>query len=307
MSTAFGSLREYNEFSDVTLACEDGQQIEAHKVILIASSPFFLSLLRRNNHAHPLIYMRGMDFADLKAILDYIYCGEATIDKTYRFLSIAEEFKLDGLKGECLNETDAYSNKNPPTPKTNHVKQKSILVKLDDNKSGNNEAFHPKVQFLEDAQEVQRLHKEVTNEVEMIFNPTLTTPKLNSVKTKEISLGAHVDMSESQAIPEWSKASCMENFRGDLKEVKDLDRKVMSVIVQELDQKVLSMMELGQNMLPSGRKTSVCKVCGRESQNSSIKDHIEVHHIDGIILPCHFCSKTFSSRASLKRHKFHQH
>ena len=32
--TAFGSLREDNNFADVTLACEDGQQVEAHKVIL---------------------------------------------------------------------------------------------------------------------------------------------------------------------------------------------------------------------------------------------------------------------------------
>ena len=39
VNTAFGNLREDNEFADVTLASEDGQQIEAHKVILAASSP----------------------------------------------------------------------------------------------------------------------------------------------------------------------------------------------------------------------------------------------------------------------------
>ena len=30
VNSAFGSLREDNDFPDVTLACEDGQQIEAH-------------------------------------------------------------------------------------------------------------------------------------------------------------------------------------------------------------------------------------------------------------------------------------
>ena len=40
MSTApFGNLIEDKDF-DVTLACEDGQQVEAHKVILAASNPF---------------------------------------------------------------------------------------------------------------------------------------------------------------------------------------------------------------------------------------------------------------------------
>ena len=35
VSSAFGSLRNDNEFTDVTLACEDGQQMEAHKVIKV--------------------------------------------------------------------------------------------------------------------------------------------------------------------------------------------------------------------------------------------------------------------------------
>ena len=42
---AFKNLRHDKEFTDVTLACEDGQQMEAHKVILAASSPFFEKIL----------------------------------------------------------------------------------------------------------------------------------------------------------------------------------------------------------------------------------------------------------------------
>ena len=57
---AFKDLRNYCDFTDVTLACEDGHEVEAHKVILAASSPFFQNMLKRNKHAHPLIYMRGM-------------------------------------------------------------------------------------------------------------------------------------------------------------------------------------------------------------------------------------------------------
>ena len=56
LNSAFGSLREDNAFTDVTLACVDGKQLEAHKVILAASSPFFQNLLRKNKHAHPIVY-----------------------------------------------------------------------------------------------------------------------------------------------------------------------------------------------------------------------------------------------------------
>ena len=68
---AFANLREDNDFANVTLVCEDGQQVEAHKVILAASSPFFQKLLARNKHSHPLIYMRGMKSDDLLAIAQW--------------------------------------------------------------------------------------------------------------------------------------------------------------------------------------------------------------------------------------------
>ena len=48
VSSSFGGLREDKDLTDVTLACEDGQQVDAHKVILAASSPFFKDILKRN-------------------------------------------------------------------------------------------------------------------------------------------------------------------------------------------------------------------------------------------------------------------
>jgi len=104
--TAFGSLRDDNDFSDITLACEDGQQVEAHKVILAASSPFFHTMLRRNKHPHPLIYMRGVKSEDLVAIVDFLYYGEANVyqENIDAFLAIAEELKLKGLTGNGNDE-----------------------------------------------------------------------------------------------------------------------------------------------------------------------------------------------------------
>ena len=106
VKSSFGNLRDCTDFNDVTLACEDGQQIEAHKVILAASSPFFKALLKKNQHSHPLIYMRGMKSVDLVAIVDFLYYGEANIfqEDLDSFLSIAEELQLKGLKGSNAEE-----------------------------------------------------------------------------------------------------------------------------------------------------------------------------------------------------------
>ena len=101
ISSAFGELREDRDFSDVTLVCEDGKQLEAHKIILATSSPFFMDLLRKSKHPRPLIYMRGIKSEDLVAIIDFLYFGEANVfqENLDGFLAIAEELKLKGLTG----------------------------------------------------------------------------------------------------------------------------------------------------------------------------------------------------------------
>jgi len=108
VSSAFGSLRDDIDFSDVTLAGEDGQQVEAHKVILAASSPFFKNLLKRNKHPHPLIYMRGVKSEDLVAIVDFLYYGEANVyqENIEAFLALAEELNLQGLTGNTNKNTE---------------------------------------------------------------------------------------------------------------------------------------------------------------------------------------------------------
>ena len=102
IKSAFGNLREDNDFADVTLASEDGQKVEAHKVILAASSPFFQKLLGRNKHPHPLIYMRGLKYDELLAIVDFLYLGEANVfhENLDSFFAIAEELQLTGLMGK---------------------------------------------------------------------------------------------------------------------------------------------------------------------------------------------------------------
>ena len=56
----FENLRSNVEFADVTLACEDGEQFKANKVVLAGSSPVFENILKRNKHPHPLIYLRDL-------------------------------------------------------------------------------------------------------------------------------------------------------------------------------------------------------------------------------------------------------
>ena len=96
MANSYKDLRSDKDFTDVTLVCDDNQQIEAHKFILSACSPFFSTLLKKNSHTHPLIYMRRLNIKNLVAILDFIYHGETNIyqEDLDNFLNLAEELQL---------------------------------------------------------------------------------------------------------------------------------------------------------------------------------------------------------------------
>ena len=84
-----------------------------------------------------------------------------------------------------------------------------------------------------------------------------------------------------------------------------------SADLDQLEERVKSMMEKSDNMCQNSRnanqKADRCKVCGKEGKGSNIKDHIESNHIEGIVLPCNLCGKTFRSRKGLGNHKASVH
>ena len=58
--SSFSLLRDSEELFDVTLVSDDEVPIQAHKVVLSASSPFFRNVLKFQKVATPLLYIRGV-------------------------------------------------------------------------------------------------------------------------------------------------------------------------------------------------------------------------------------------------------
>lgn len=124
VSGAFREIREEKDFFDVTLACDDNQ-MEAHKVIISACSPWFRNILRRNPHQHPLLYLKGVKYRELVAVLNFMYQGEVNVaqDDLNSFLSVAEELQVKGLtqggSGSGNNQSKSSSSASKPEPKAN--------------------------------------------------------------------------------------------------------------------------------------------------------------------------------------------
>ena len=114
ISVSFKSIREDKELFDVTLACDDNQ-IQAHKLILSACSPFFRDVFRRNPHQHPLLYLRGIKYRDIESILQFMYHGEVNVaqEDLNNFLSISEELRVKGLTQGKDEKTDPVKQPSP--------------------------------------------------------------------------------------------------------------------------------------------------------------------------------------------------
>ena len=118
--------RDNPEFRDVTLACED-KQIEAHKIILSASSFFLNRIIKKNKHPHPYIYMKGMKAKDLVHLVNFIYNGEVNIyqEDLDDFLTLAQEMEIKGMK-----EVATGSKDNNVEKQLHYVKQPTYPVDM---------------------------------------------------------------------------------------------------------------------------------------------------------------------------------
>ena len=66
----------------------------------------FRTMLKKNEHPKPIIYLHGVRFTDIKAILNFMYRGEVNINQEdlNTFLAAAEELRVRGLSQNDLQD-----------------------------------------------------------------------------------------------------------------------------------------------------------------------------------------------------------
>ena len=96
--SVFENLLRSEAFVDVTLAC-DGVQLKAHKMVLSACSPYFQAMLHNTPDRHPIVFLRDVRYEEMKALLEFMYRGEVSVDQENlnSLLKVAEGLKIKGL------------------------------------------------------------------------------------------------------------------------------------------------------------------------------------------------------------------
>ena len=108
----FKKLRADQKLFDVTLVTEDGQYIQAHKMVLSAGSSFFNNILMKNNHSNMVIYLKGIKMVHLDSVTDFIYEGETFVSQEdlEEFLETATDLQIKGLLGDLKGMEENSKN-----------------------------------------------------------------------------------------------------------------------------------------------------------------------------------------------------
>ena len=92
-------MMEMNYLTDVTIVCDDQKIIKAHKFILSACSPVFKTIIDNVSHETAVIYLRGIKFEEMEALLEFMYKGQVTLDqnKINEFITVAKNLQMREL------------------------------------------------------------------------------------------------------------------------------------------------------------------------------------------------------------------
>lgn len=300
ISSAFRELREDKDFFDVTLACAD-DQIQAHKVILSACSPFFRAVLKRNRHEHPLLYLKGVKFIDLVSVLNFMYHGEVNVaqEELNSFLAVAEELKVKGLTqnsndegGSSNQSTDQKSRpRDPPSERLSSAPTPPPKRPRPTPPSSHHPA--PSSFRSDHVSEV-----DIDNEVEEVAMVKSEPGSLAGAQSEQQL--AEQDYSENYESYEGYEEETEEgNYEGTLMPTGGVDG----------NKDYLKNLIYGKIMKLGGGSYQ-CSDCGMTKGKgglTSLKNHVEAKHLSGLVeYQCDQCDRILANANQFNKH-MHEH
>jgi len=308
ISVAFRELREEKDFFDVTLACDDNQ-VQAHKVILSACSPFFRNVLRKNPHQHPLLYLKGVKYQELLSVLNFMYQGEVNVaqEELNSFLAVAEELRVKGLtqsnSGNKSSSSPPHKAREPPPPERDAVPpskkpRPAPIVPKPTAASSFAPPPPPASYDDDDIQEVAPVKSEPRDPAPA--PPPQQQYEEGSAQGGTVALDDYGDYGDAayddgqygeEGYDSYYDPSTGQPIGGDGN--KDLEAYIFS-----------KMSKLTSNSETYWR----CNDCGYESKKkTNTQEHVEARHIESSGFLCIICQHLCPNRKALRNHTFRHH
>jgi hypothetical protein len=300
---SYKEARSTGEYSDVTLATEDGHQVPAHRVILSASSGRLRDLLSAGPPSNPVL-LPGLTGSELVSVVDFIYYGEVEVQKEnlYDFLAICKKLELKGLTE--MPEHPADKDKAQGAQAGNGQKPTS--------KESRGESSHLKRPW-DKGRTVRNAYK---SNWESMIDKTEDTwscnvcGKIASDAKSKANLKRHTESHVSGGPWPCNICSKVSSSRsGHLQHRRKYHKDQKEIMKEELRPDVPDASVIN-SMIEKHGDLWVCKRCGKTAQKAigraTLQRHVEVH-IEGLAYTCDVCGKSSGSKNGLSQHKYKHH
>eukprot|EP00092_Neocalanus_flemingeri_P001394 GFUD01001487.1.p1 GENE.GFUD01001487.1~~GFUD01001487.1.p1 ORF type:complete len:334 (+),score=82.16 GFUD01001487.1:143-1144(+) len=307
ISSAFKDIRDAKEFFDITIACED-EQLQAHKVILSACSPFFKNVLRRNQHQHPLLYLKGVSFRDMEAVLNFMYHGEVNVaqDDLNSFLQVAEDLRVKGLtQNDSINPVNEKKNTvNVQKPEPRHESNRPHHSEYDPTPASKRPRPTPPIPRIIPQPAAQQEDHDIEEIVPVVKSeprdptPILMTAPIQPVVPPMEQTMAMYDDGSQQIQGSMMMTTDTEQYDDNYAEEYE---------GQYGDQSYDSSMVPGGQDNSGADGKSPCPYCDRSFHPSSLQRHILTQHVETEPIQCDLCKEVFRHQGNLNDHIRRKH
>jgi len=306
ISSAFRELRDDKDFFDITLACDD-EQIQAHKVILSACSPFFRNILRRNPHQHPLLYLKGVKYTDLQSVLNFMYHGEVNVaqEELNSFLAVAEDLRVKGL---TQNQSHQAEN---TTKERQHAVQKPQATKTPSRPPDREKRPCPPPYTT--------THNDDVQEVVPVVKAEPSDPLPTSIIHQQPSTAA-LNLYSSQQLVQQGDQGMQINYQEEEYEdygQYEAEQEYAGHVATEAPNTGQSFQDpsellqfVSKATSDQGKSNFVCTICKTFSHlyRTNVRNHVESKHFPNMFsYECEHCGQTFPSKNSLQIHRHRVH
>lgn len=297
LSEAFQELRNDADFFDVSLGCANGSKgnsLKAHKLILSAYSNVFKEVLKQHsNHNDPFIYLKGVSYDELSAMLDFMYQGEVYVSQSNlnAFLTMAKDLQVKGLTENVKTPKNILpksvedpftkklvsNEKDMKIPFQPDLVKKEMLMKKYNFLNKTEEETKSKFEKMTNLSSWKDIKPSLKNLKKYRNDPLSMISKLprNDFNRDNPLEDAISEKEEDSMIEEANKNISEENQLDDFEELPPGTKGTVKDLMFRMGRKI----EHGKKM----RQLAKCKLCSKEGRTDHIQNHIKSAHQQSLI------------------------
>lgn len=315
---------------DVTLFCHDGQ-LQAHKLVLAACSPYFCSIFDKiaNPFHHPVIVLKDMRIDDLRLILEFMYRGQLTLnsDRMSTLLRNADNLQITGLTNgngayvDANDQTVSISGNSVPIQKIKRAKRGSgpnlnqmALARSYQTKNSGDANTSQSEKLLQQSMMVDEsmdgLSSNRTNN--NAFYPNNDPISSRNLNTNSLHTPSPSSVQHLQQLPTIDNLQHQHHHQQQQHQHQQLNNQ-LQVLSHKLSSNRTGAGQSVQNGIQQvghidldhleGRRLHTCNICWKTfREKANLKRHLQIHSSDRTTYTCSDCNKTFTWKDNFIRH-----